>query len=168
MTLSDVVALLGFLLAVAAVGSSGALFPPGRWYETLDKPDWRPPNWAFGPVWMVLYVCIAVAGWRVWSAVGFSGAPLAFAVYALNLVLNFLWSYLFFGLRRMRLALFEMAAMWLTILALIGLFAPVDGIAAGLMVPYLLWVSAAFALNLSLLRRNPGGRPRGAPQEVEA
>lgn len=165
LTAPDLFALLGFLAAVAAAGAGGALFRPGAWYERLDKPPWRPPNWAFGPVWLALYLMTAISGWLVWRQVGLGGAPAAFALYGLNLLLNFAWSGLFFGLRRMDLALVEMALLWLSIAGLIALFAPISTLAAALLVPYLIWVSLAFALNLSILRRNPNGAP-GAPEEA--
>ncbi len=164
MAFGDMAALLGFLLAVAAAGASGAIFRPGDWYESLDKPDWRPPNWLFGPVWLALYICIALSGWLAWRAVGFAGAPAAFALYGLQLVLNFLWSALFFGLRRMDLALAEMALLWLSIAGLIAAFAPISTLAALLLAPYLAWVSVAFALNLSILRRNARGAVAAGPR----
>lgn len=144
---------LGSLLAA----SSGAVFRPGAWYERLRKPSWRPPNALFGPVWLVLYVMIAVAGWRVWRAAGLEGAGgAALAVFALQLALNFLWSALFFGARRIGLALVELGLLWISILACVLLFRPIDGLAAALMLPYLLWVSFAFALNFAIWRLNRG------------
>jgi tryptophan-rich sensory protein len=149
-------ALLGFIVANAAVASSGAIFRPGRWYDNLAKPSWQPPGWLFGPVWSLLYAMIAVSGWLVWLKAGFSGAPLAFAVYALNLIFNAAWSGLFFGLKRMGLAAVEMVGLWATIVALIALFWPIDVWAALLLVPYLAWVSFAFVLNITVWRLNRG------------
>lgn len=155
MTLSDSLSLLAFVLACVVVASSGAIFKPGQWYKRLDKPAWRPPDWLFGPAWAVLYAMIAVSGWLVWRTAGFEGAALGFAFYVAQLVLNGIWSGLFFGLRRPGLALIEMALMWLAILGNIVTFYPVHAGAAYLLVPYLAWVSFAFALNLSIWRRNP-------------
>lgn len=151
----EIVALLGFIAAVAAVASTGALFPPDGWYQSLRKPRWCPPNWLFGPAWTVLYLMIAVSGWLVWRKAGLAGAAGAFAIYALQLVLNGAWSGLFFGLRRMDLALAELAILWLAILATIVAFAAHDALAAWLLVPYLAWVTFAGALNAALLRANP-------------
>ncbi len=145
-------ALLGFVAANFLVALSGALFRPGAWYKRLSKPSWTPPDWLFGPVWMVLYALIAVSGWLVWQRVGLAAE--IFAVYALQLALNALWSALFFGLRRMRLALVEMAGLWLAIAANIAVFYPIDLGAALLLLPYLVWVSIAFCLNLAVWRLN--------------
>jgi tryptophan-rich sensory protein len=146
-------ALFGFVGACFLVAMSGALFRPGQWYEVLDKPPWTPPNWLFGPVWMVLYAMIAVSGWIVWREVGL--APGVFAVYLAQLLLNGAWSGIFFGMRRMRLALYEVALLWLSIAANIAVFYPISGLAALLLVPYLCWVTIAAALNYEVVRRNP-------------
>ena len=157
--MTEIVALLGFIAAVAAVASTGAFFPPDKWYQALRKPRWCPPNWLFGPAWTVLYLMIAVSGWLVWRKAGLAGAAGAFAIYALQLLLNGAWSGIFFGLRRMDLALAELVLLWLAILATIMAFAAHDALAAWLLVPYLAWVSFAGALNAALLRANP--RPGG-------
>jgi tryptophan-rich sensory protein len=147
---------LGFLAAVFAAGVSGAVFRPGEWYERLDKPAWTPPNWLFPVAWTVLYLMIAASGWLVWRAVGFDGAPLAFAVYGVQLVLNFGWSAVFFGLRLKGLALLEVSALLASIVATIALFWPISELAAWLMVPYALWVTFAMALNANIWARNRG------------
>ncbi|WP_416900172.1 MAG: TspO/MBR family protein [Minwuia sp.] len=146
--------LLVFIGLNVLAASSGALFRPGGWYRDLDKPAWRPPDWLFGPVWMVLYGMIAVSGWLVWQSAGWSGAPEAIAVYGVQLVLNALWSAVFFGMRRPDLALAEIVLLWLSIVATILLFQPFSQTAAWLLVPYLIWVSFAAVLNFSVYRRN--------------
>lgn len=156
--MTEIVALLGFIAAVAAVASTGAFFPPDSWYQSLRKPRWCPPNWLFGPAWTVLYLMIAVSGWLVWRKAGLAGAAGAFAIYALQLLLNGAWSGIFFGLRRMDLALAELALLWLAILATIVAFAAHDALAAWLLVPYLAWVTFAGALNAALLRANAPAR----------
>lgn len=150
--MSDWVTLLPFLAAVVAVAASGALFMPGPWYKTLDKPSWTPPDWLFGPAWTILYLMIAIAGWRIWIADGYDAAWL---VWCVNLVFNAAWSWLMFGKHRIDLALVDAIAMLLTILAFISLALPHDAIAAYLFVPYLLWVAYATALNWAILQRNP-------------
>ena len=146
-------ALLGFVAANFLVAMSGAVCQPGAWYEGLRKPRWVPPNWLFGPVWMVLYGMIAVSGWLIWQKVGFQ--PAAVAVYVLQLALNALWSAAFFGLRNMRLALYDAGLLWLAVAANIVVFAQFDIGAALLLVPYLCWVGLAFALNYTMLKLNP-------------
>ncbi|WP_376093576.1 TspO/MBR family protein [Roseomonas sp. CCTCC AB2023176] len=153
--MSDPLGLAGFFVANLVTAGSGAIFTPGAWYEGLRKPRWRPPNWLFAPAWAVLFCMIAASGWLVWRQVGF-GLPIA--VYALNLALNAAWSALFFGLRRPDLALYDLVAMWLTIVACIVLFAPVSAVAAWLLVPYLAWTTFAGALNATMWRLN-GARP---------
>ena len=146
--------LLAFLLLCAAVATTGILFQPGTWYATLAKPEWTPPNWLFPPAWTSLYVMIAVAGWLVWRAAGLRRAVMPFVLYALQLVLNAAWSWLFFGLHRMDVGFFDIVALWLAILATLVAFYRVDRVAGLLLVPYLLWVSFAAALNLAIWQLN--------------
>ena len=146
--------LLGFIVANIVTASSGAFFSPGRWYDSLAKPSWQPPGYLFGPVWAVLYAMIAVSGWLIWSKAGWAGAALPLTIYALNLILNAVWSGIFFGMRRMGLSAVEMVGLWSSIVALIALFWPIHQWAALLLIPYLLWVSFAFVLNITIWRLN--------------
>ena len=154
MTLASAFALFAFLVVAFAVASSGAVFKPGEWYRGLDKPSWTPPNWAFPVVWSVLFLMIAISGWLVWREVGLVMS--VFAFYAVQLVLNGLWSYLFFGRRRPDIAFFDLVALWLAIVANIFAFAPISALAAWMLVPYAAWVTIAGCLNYSVWRRNPG------------
>jgi len=137
-----------------AASSGGLVFRPGEWYERLEKPSWRPPNWLFAPVWTLLYATIAVSGWLVWREVGLDGGALPLTVYVIQLLLNAAWSPIFFGLHRIGWALMEMTLMWLSIAATIILFYPISTGAAALLLPYLCWVSFALVLNFSILQRN--------------
>lgn len=151
---------LGVSLAVAmAAASTGAIFKPGDWYRRLEKPVWTPPNWAFPVVWTALYLAMAVSAWLVWKAGGWAAVP-ALAVYGGHLLLNAGWSWLFFGLRRLDLAMAELVAFWLSILATILLFAGFSATAAWLLVPYISWVTIAGLLNWRLLALN-GSRGAG-------
>lgn len=154
MTLSSFLALCFFILLSLAVASSGAIFRPGEWYARLAKPDWTPPNWAFPVVWSILFLLMAVSGWLVWRQVGADVA--VFTPFAVQMVLNAIWSWLFFGRRRPDLALVDLAALWLGIAATIASFASVSAMAAWMLAPYLVWVSIAGCLNWSVWRRNPG------------
>ncbi|KAB0680432.1 tryptophan-rich sensory protein [Aureimonas leprariae] len=138
--------LLGF-----AAATSGGFFRPGEWYERLRKPSWTPPNWAFGAVWSVLYVMIVIAGWLVWR--NEPGGP-AVWLWGIQLVLNALWSAIFFGMRRIDLAMAEVLLLWLAIAAFIVAAAGISATAAILFVPYLIWVTIAAALNWGVLRMN--------------
>lgn len=153
--LTDALGLAGFIGACLLAAISGAFFRPGEWYRALRKPSWTPPDWLFPVAWSILYLMIAVAGWLVWRTAGFSGAALALGAYGLHLVFNALWSALFFGAHRIGLAFVDVMAMWGSLVATIVLFAPISPLAAGLLAPYLAWVTFAAALNLDILRRNP-------------
>jgi len=150
--MADWLSLLPFIAAVLVVALSGALFMPGRWYRSLDKPSWTPPDWLFGPAWTVLYLMIAIAGWLVWRSAGLGAA---LAIWVLNLVLNAAWSWLMFGRRRIAAALVDAIAMLVTIIAFMIVAWPSSETAAWLFAPYLAWVAFATALNASILRRNP-------------
>ncbi|MBN9672861.1 TspO/MBR family protein [Roseibium aggregatum] len=144
-----------FVVLVLVTAMSGAVFKPGTWYEALKKPAWTPPNWAFPVVWTLLYIMILFAGWAVWTKAGWS---LALAIWAAQLVLNGAWSWLFFGLRRMDLALVDVGLLWLAIAGFILAAWPLSTLSSLLFVPYLMWVSTAFLLNLSVLRLNAADR----------
>ena len=144
-----------FLGACFAAAMSGAMFPPGEWYETLRKPSWQPPNWLFPVAWSVLYLMIAVSGWLVWQERATHAMAVPMIVYGVQLVANFLWSALFFGMKRMDIALIEVGILWLSIVATIVVFWPVSTTAALLLLPYLAWVSFAAYLNFVMLRLNP-------------
>ena len=146
--------LVGFTVLCFLAAAMGALFKPGEWYEQLAKPSWRPPNWLFAPVWMFLYLAIAVSGWLVWREVGLADGALALSIYLVQLLLNASWTPLFFGLHRPDLAFLNIALLWLSILATIAVFHPISASAAWLLLPYVLWVTFAAALNFSIWRLN--------------
>ncbi|KQZ19740.1 sensory protein TspO [Mesorhizobium sp. Root552] len=152
--MTSLLALLGFGVATFAAGIGGIFFRPGEWYQRLNKPSWRPPDWLFGPVWTFLYATIALAGWLVWREAGFGDAVLPLSAYGTQLLLNAAWSPIFFGLHRIGWALVDMVLLWLSIVATIVLFYPIDAAAAAMLVPYLCWVSFALLLNLSVWQRN--------------
>ncbi len=104
---------------------------------------------------------IAISGWLVWGEDGFSGAALALAVYAIQLVLNAAWTSIFFGLHRLGLGFLHIVLVWLSIVATMWLFYPIHALAALLLLPYLLWVSFAAALNFAIWRLNPFVATRG-------
>ena len=140
-----------FLAACFAAGSTGGLFPPGLWYERLNKPSWTPPNWLFPVAWTTLYLCMAAAGAR--AAISPDNG-LAMALWALQIALNGLWTPVFFGLRNMRLGLIVLMALWASVAASMTALWMVDWVAGLLFVPYLVWVTVAGALNLSVIRLN--------------
>ncbi|MFN3623669.1 MAG: TspO/MBR family protein [Hyphomicrobium sp.] len=143
--------LLVFLALVLGAAYFGMTYLPGPFYAALQKPAWTPPNEVFAPVWTVLYVVIALAGWIAWRAQGFG--PLLW-LWLIQLALNGVWSYLMFGEKQITSALLDIGALWLAILAFIVLAWPVRRSAALLFVPYLLWVTFAAALNMEIWRLN--------------
>lgn len=143
-----------FLGLSLSAGLFGGQFQPGEWYEQLPKPSWTPPNWLFAPVWTFLYLAMGVAAWLVWLRSGVRNARLALSFFIVQLILNAVWPWLFFGLHRPGLALAEIGFMWAAILTTLVLFwrhRPLSGV---LFIPYLLWISFAAMLNLSLWRLN--------------
>jgi len=154
MNVYSTIILLGFVAACLLAASPGAVFRPGEWYERLAKPTWRPPNWVFAPVWSVLYLIIAVSGWLVWREAGFSAAAFPLSIYAISLALNGAWSGFFFGLHRPDLAFFDVILLWVSIVATIVTFYPIEPYSALLLLPYLIWVTFAAMLNLAIWRLN--------------
>ncbi len=139
------------LAACGAAASTGMQFKPGAWYRGLNKPRWTPPNLVFPIAWTILYVLIAYAGSRVAMI---PGAGLAMAFWALQIALNTLWTPVFFGNHNLRGGLIVIVALGLAIAGTIATMLPLDRIAALLMLPYLLWVGYATALNLWIWRAN--------------
>jgi translocator protein len=146
-------ALLGFVAAVVAVAAIGGLGVSGTAaeYQQLRQPPWAPPSWLFGPVWTVLYATIAIAGWLVWRRAGFGPA---LYVYTGQLVLNAIWTPLFFAAGRYGLAFVDICVLWLLIGATVALFWRAYRPAAWLMVPYWLWVTFAAVLNGAIWQLN--------------
>ena len=144
-------ALLILCLGAGALGSLVTLPAIPGWYAALDKPAWTPPNWLFGPVWTALYVMMAVSAWLVWRRAGVGPALGAFFV---QLAFNAAWSPLFFGMHLIGLALIDIVLLWLALAAALALAWRVHRAAGALLVPYLVWVSYATALNFAIWRMN--------------
>ncbi len=126
------------------------------WYPTLVKPSFNPPNWLFAPVWSMLYAMMGVAAGLVWHRIDTDRINVrkGLQFFAIQLVLNFLWSYLFFGLHNPLLALLELAVLWLMIFETYAVFRKVDKIAGMLLLPYLAWVTFAGILNAAIFWLN--------------
>lgn len=151
-------AIPGLLLWLGACVGGGALVGvltaggDSAWYRILEKPGWNPPGWVFGPVWTTLYAAMGVAAWRVWRQGGWGRHPVALTAFVVQLLLNFAWSFIFFGAQQVGWALVEIVGLWAAIVATIWLFRGVDRPAAWLLVPYLAWVTFATALNTAIYR----------------
>jgi len=125
------------------------------WYQTIQKPSWNPPNWIFGPVWTTLYVMMGIALFLVWKEdTSEELKKIALALFAVQLTLNFFWSFIFFNQQQPGWALVEIIAMWFFILLTIFAFAQVNKTAAWLLVPYISWVSFAAILNFTIWQLN--------------
>ena len=141
-----------------AIGVISGLFTtaeiPG-WYQTINKPAWNPPSWIFAPVWTTLYVLMGIALFLVWKS---NADPIvkktAITLFAVQLVFNFFWSFIFFKQHQVGWALAEIITMWLFIFLTIFAFARVNKIAAWLLVPYISWVSFATILNYTIWKLN--------------
>lgn len=141
-------------LAVLAVGGAVTATSVGTWYQDLQKPAFNPPNWVFGPVWTALFLLMAIAAWRVWLRAGASNVNTALAVFCVQLALNLGWSFLFFGLQRIGLALVEVVLLLLVVAANTVIFWRIDRPAGVLFVPYVLWVAYATLLTAAVWRLN--------------
>ncbi|NLI96702.1 MAG: tryptophan-rich sensory protein [Synergistaceae bacterium] len=160
MNRSDFLRLAACILICQAAGMFGSLFTASglqSWYPGLVKPSFNPPGWVFGPVWTFLYTLMGIAAWLVWKRGSLSSPSVraALSLFFLQLVLNALWSVLFFGLKSPLLALVDIVALLAAIAATIVVFRPISPAAAWLMTPYLAWVAFAAILNAAIWRLNP-------------
>jgi len=140
---------------VAAAIGGAASIGAETFYLELVRPDWAPPPSVFGPVWTVLYALMGIAAWLVWRAGGFRAAQTALTLFLVQLALNALWSWLFFGWQRGALAFADILLLWVSIVATLVAFWRIRPLAGALLVPYLVWVSFAAALNYSVWQLNP-------------
>lgn len=146
--------LITILLVLAVGGIGGAATEIGPWYLQLVKPSWQPPDWAFGPVWTLIYITTSMAGLRAWRSATPQEKNYFLAAVLMNCVLNILWSVLFFKLHRPDLALMEVGALWMSVLLLTALPWTYSRISTWLMLPHLVWVSVAAWLNLTIVKLN--------------
>ncbi len=148
-----IAAAAGAAIAVGAIG--GALTDISPWYLSLAMPPWKPPDWAFGPIWTAILALAAAAGYLSWqNAHTIPRQRRILALFALNGSFNVIWSLLFFKLQRPDLALWEVSGLWLSILLLILAFRRSTPLASLLLAPYLIWVSIASALNYQVVEMN--------------
>ncbi len=142
--------------SVALVALLGGLATEiSEWYEGLNFPSWRPPNWLFGPAWTLIFLLTATSGVLAWEQAPDDGARVRLlALFAINAVLNIAWSPLFFKLRRPDWALVELVFLWLSVLSLVVAVGAISTSAAALLLPYLAWVSFAGCLNWRMVELN--------------
>ena len=140
-----------------AVGLAGAYFTAHAiptWYASLTKPPFNPPNWLFGPVWTLLYICIGIAGWRIWREPSSPHRNRAFKLWWIQLALNAIWTPIFFGAHATFAALIVIVLLDITVLALLKPAFKTCTVAGALLLPYLAWILFATLLNEELWRLN--------------
>ena len=144
------------LIPLAIGGLSGFATASGinDWYVSLNKPSFNPPNYLFAPVWTCLYLLMGISLFIIWRSPIGQIRTNALIIFAIQILLNFLWSFLFFKFKMPGLALIEIAMIWISILVMIILFSRISKPAAYLQIPYLLWVSFATILNAAIWRLN--------------
>jgi len=150
----DMTGLAAWLIVSFIPSLFGAFFTPGPWYADLNKPEWTPPGYIFGPVWTLLYTTMGISAWLVWKQKQIRPVRPALAWFVLQLLFNALWSWIFFGLHNPGLALIEIIILWISIIVTLFAFLRIHRPAGLLLMPYLLWVSFASVLNYSIWRLN--------------
>lgn len=143
-----------WLLLVAIAASSGILAPPGEWYAALAKPPLTPPDWLFPVAWTLLYLMMAVAAWKVTLVAPRGERGMALLPFVLQLIANGLWSWLFFAAHWMLIGLLDLLLLWGLIVWTVVTFSRYSRLAAGLLLPYLVWVGFAAYLNAGVLVLN--------------
>ncbi|MDA1337646.1 MAG: tryptophan-rich sensory protein [bacterium] len=147
---------LAILIAQLAgvIGAFATVSAIPGWYQELAKPFFSPPNWVFGPVWFLLYTLIGVSLFLIWQEEG-KEKRVAVTVFFVHLGLNALWPIIFFGLKDLSFAFFEILALFGTLLIVFWKFWFIKRLAVYLLIPYLLWVSFALLLNFAIWQLNP-------------
>lgn len=143
-------------LSAGGIGSAFTASAIPTWYATLNKPSFSPPNWLFAPVWTLLYIMMGFAAALVWQK-GLQNPRVrtALVIFLAQLILNMVWSVLFFGLRSPLYGFMDILFLWAMILVTIAQFSKVSTLAAALLIPYILWVTFASGLNLGIFLLNP-------------
>lgn len=146
--------LIGWIIVCSLAGILGAQFEPGSWYELLQKPSWTPPNWIFPIVWPILYILMGISAWLLWKMKEVTISDTEFTWFFVQLLLNAIWPWIFFGRQLISTALAEILLLWISIVFTILLFWNRNRIAGLLLIPYLLWTSYASALNFAIWQLN--------------
>jgi tryptophan-rich sensory protein len=160
------IVLSGWLLLCYAVAALGGWWTSAEltdWYLSLKRPRIAPPNWVFGPVWSLLYALMAIAAWEIWLAPPSPLRSKALLLFFVQLILNLLWTWLFFHEHDIANALANLCLLWIAIGAETVIFWRMQPSAAWLMVPYWAWVSFAVVLNFEYWRLNPDSTERKNP-----
>ena len=155
---ADILKLVATIIICQFAGLIGSIFTRPSvptWYKALEKPSFTPPNWLFAPIWTALFVLMGVSAFLVWrDRSGGQRSRMALTIFAIQLVLNMLWSIAFFGFRSPLAGLIVILVLWIAILSTILNFLKVSEVAGILLIPYILWVTFATVLNASILAMN--------------
>lgn len=142
-------------IAVLVALTGGLSTDTGSWYQNLKKPQWNPPDWLFAPAWTVIYCLIVWSCGLTWNTASAAGQTFwVTASFSINAVLNAAWSILFFALKRPDWALIDAALLWISTGSICTIAWTHSTVAGALLIPYLLWVSFATILNLSIVKLN--------------
>lgn len=144
----------GAIFCVVLAIAGGLLTQLTPWYGSLRKPSWKPPDWAFGPVWTVVFACLTLAIAYAWDAAGETQRSAMLWALGINGALNIAWSGIFFVMKSPALAFAELIVFWLSIVALLYIFGATSRTAGLLILPYILWVTTAGVLNFQIVRMN--------------
>lgn len=155
----NILKLVASIVACQCAGLIGSIFTTPSiptWYASLTKPTFTPPNWLFAPAWITLYLLMAIAAFLVWrKGLDASGVKKALVIFLIQLILNALWSVVFFGFQAPMWGTVVIVLLWVAILLTILKFFKISSAAGALMLPYILWVTFASILNVSLWLLNP-------------
>jgi len=155
----DIIKLVISIVACQCAGGIGAIFTTPAiptWYAALEKPAFTPPNWLFAPAWITLYLLMGIAAFLIWrQGLGQKGVKTALIIFLVQLVLNVLWSVVFFGLQSPLYGVVVIVALWMVILLTTLRFFKLSTAAGALLLPYIVWVIFAAALNVSIWVLNP-------------
>lgn len=147
----------GLTLLPLLGGFGGAIFTSNNidnWYALIQKPDWRPPNWAFGPVWTFLYLSMGFASYLIWRDDQGTSRVVNLSVYAANLLVNWIWTPIFFGWHQVRSAFYVIILLDVIVVSMCVLFFRINKIAGALIIPYIIWLGLATCLNWSIWQLN--------------
>jgi len=148
--LSTILICLLIPLAIGGISGFATAASITDWYATLNKPSFNPPNYLFAPVWTSLYLLMGVSLFTIWRSPIGRNRTNALLIFAIQLIFNFIWSFLFFKFNLLGVALVEIVLLWISILLMIIIFKRISKLAAFLQIPYLLWVSFATILNSAI------------------
>jgi translocator protein len=146
--------LCGALFSIVVAVAGGVLTQLTPWYYSLKQPSWKPPDWAFGPIWTIILTLVAFAAAYAWTATAPENRVMLLVVLGANGILNMVWSGLFFVMKRPALALGELVVFWFSIVAMIYVLGGASKAAGFMLVPYLVWVTIAGVLNLRIVQMN--------------